>query len=143
AREPGARYARASDLAEEVQRFLAGEPVKAWREPFVVRARRWISRHRIFVAASSAASIVAAVALGAMLASNRSTGIELVEALKTAEIDKAQAIADQVRDYKFWTKDRIRSQFERSSANSPERVRLSLGLLPDDPDQADFLLDRA
>jgi serine/threonine protein kinase len=143
ARDPAARYARASELAEEVHRFLAGEPVAAWREPFLVRARRWVSRHRISVASASAAAVVGAIALGATLATNRARGMELVETLKNSEIGRAQMIADQVRGYRFWTTARLRSEFERAPADSPERVRLSLGLLPDDPGQVDFILERA
>jgi serine/threonine-protein kinase len=40
AREPAERYATARALAEDVQRWLADEPVSAWREPLGVRAGR-------------------------------------------------------------------------------------------------------
>src|SRR5262249_47315225 len=46
AREPSARYGDARDLAADVERFLADEPVSAYRDPLVVRARRWAKRHR-------------------------------------------------------------------------------------------------
>jgi eukaryotic-like serine/threonine-protein kinase len=68
AREPGDRYAAAAELAEEVRRFLAGEPVRAWPEPWAVRARRWAGRHRTLVTAAAAALLVAAVGLGVSLA---------------------------------------------------------------------------
>jgi serine/threonine-protein kinase len=46
------RYARAADLAHEVQRFQADEPVEAYREPPLKRAGRWARHHRPLVAAA-------------------------------------------------------------------------------------------
>lgn len=40
------RYDSPIALAEEVQRFLAGEPIAAYREPLLARTRRWMRRHR-------------------------------------------------------------------------------------------------
>ena len=40
------RYQTALELAEDVQRFVAGEPVSAYREGFAARAWRWAKRHR-------------------------------------------------------------------------------------------------
>lgn len=44
AKEPGDRYASALDLASDIERWLADEPVSAHREPFSARARRWLRR---------------------------------------------------------------------------------------------------
>jgi hypothetical protein len=65
AREPGGRYAAAQALAGDLERRLAGEPVSAWREPWPVRSRRWLRRHRTPVAAAAASLLVAAVLGGA------------------------------------------------------------------------------
>lgn len=40
------RYPTALALAEDVQRYLAGEPVSAYRESLLERAWRWARRHR-------------------------------------------------------------------------------------------------
>ncbi|MBO0698599.1 MAG: serine/threonine protein kinase, partial [Zavarzinella sp.] len=61
--DPVDRYASAAELAEDVQRFLADEPVSAWREPMTVRARRWIGRHRALVGTTSAAATAIAIIL--------------------------------------------------------------------------------
>src|SRR5262245_15819362 len=53
AREPEARYASCHALAEDVERWLADEPVAAWREPPARRVRRWARRHRTPVAAAA------------------------------------------------------------------------------------------
>src|SRR5205085_2808977 len=45
ATDPCERYAGALDLARDVERWLAGEPVASWREPLAYKARRLIARH--------------------------------------------------------------------------------------------------
>jgi eukaryotic-like serine/threonine-protein kinase len=61
---PEERYRAPKDLADDVERWLADEPTRAWPEPWSVRARRWIGRHRVGVTAAAAAVLVAAVSLG-------------------------------------------------------------------------------
>jgi serine/threonine-protein kinase len=51
AKKPGERYASAAELAQEVERWRADEPVSAWREPWRVRAGRWVRRHPSLVGA--------------------------------------------------------------------------------------------
>jgi len=60
--DPMSRYASASELGDEVARYLTDEPVTAWLEPFLDSARRWARRNRTTVAAAVAAVLVALVA---------------------------------------------------------------------------------
>ena len=46
AKRPEDRYARAEDVARDVQRFLADEPVSVHRDPISTRLTRWGRRHR-------------------------------------------------------------------------------------------------
>jgi serine/threonine-protein kinase len=62
---PDDRYASPRALAEDIEHWLADEPVGAYSEPFVARARRWMRRHRALVTAAAAALLVGAVSLGA------------------------------------------------------------------------------
>ncbi|HWE36833.1 MAG TPA: protein kinase [Isosphaeraceae bacterium] len=64
--EPEGRYETARALATDVERWLAGAPVSAWREPWTVRAGRWLSRHRTLVTAGAASGLVAIVGLSAV-----------------------------------------------------------------------------
>ncbi len=45
------RYERAVDVADDCRRFLAGDPIRARRTPIIVKAVRWINRHRFQTAA--------------------------------------------------------------------------------------------
>jgi serine/threonine-protein kinase len=70
--EPGQRYGTALELAADVERWLADEPVAAWREPWAVRTRRWMRRHRPLVSTAVGVLIVAlaAATLGLVLVSD-------------------------------------------------------------------------
>jgi eukaryotic-like serine/threonine-protein kinase len=64
---PEDRHSSARDLADDVERWLADEPVSALREPLSERARRWMRRRRTAVTATVAALLVALVGLVALL----------------------------------------------------------------------------
>ena len=57
-----ARYQSAMDLAEDVQRWMAGEPVSAQREKFVQRVQRWVRHHQVWSQIIAASLIIAFVA---------------------------------------------------------------------------------
>jgi serine/threonine-protein kinase len=71
ATKPEDRYASCRALAEDVERWMADEPVSVWREPMARRARRWARRHWPLVTAAAAAVLVALAGLGAVLAVQR------------------------------------------------------------------------
>jgi serine/threonine-protein kinase len=48
-RRPEDRYASASDMADDIEAYLADEPIQAWREPLSYRVRRFLRRHRSLV----------------------------------------------------------------------------------------------
>src|SRR5262249_3727331 len=62
------RYDGAKALADDVERWMADEPVAAWREPRLRTLMRWLTRHRVGVTAGGAALLVALAGLGAVAA---------------------------------------------------------------------------
>jgi WD40 repeat protein/serine/threonine protein kinase len=48
-KERGERYASAHELADDLQRYLQDEPIRARRPALVQRARKWARRHRAWV----------------------------------------------------------------------------------------------
>ncbi len=77
--EPGQRYATAAELAREVERWLADEPVVACREPWTVRLARAARRHQTAVV-GAAVFLISAVTTLAF-----STGLIWREQRRTAE----------------------------------------------------------
>jgi WD40 repeat protein len=77
---PADRYAGAKELAADVERWLADEPVAAWHEPFSLRARRWLRRHRTLVTGVGAAVLVSLCAAVALAVQQRESNRELTKA---------------------------------------------------------------
>jgi serine/threonine protein kinase len=53
-KNPAQRYTSAKDLARDIERYLADEPVSVYREPVSVRAGRFVRRHRTAVSVATA-----------------------------------------------------------------------------------------
>jgi tetratricopeptide (TPR) repeat protein len=65
---PEDRYATAKELAGEVARWLADEPVAAYRDGWLAKAGRWARRRRTLVASLAVLLVSAVVALSASTA---------------------------------------------------------------------------
>jgi WD40 repeat protein/serine/threonine protein kinase len=91
ARRPEQRYATALELAADVERWLADEPVTAHAEPWLARSRRWSRRHGKLVSTAVAALVVALIGtmIGLVLVSG--AWDKEAEARKTAEHQKEVA----------------------------------------------------
>jgi WD40 repeat protein len=63
AKNPADRYATAQDLADDLQRFLKDEPIRAKRPSVVQLTRKWARRHKPVVASAIIAT-AAVVAIG-------------------------------------------------------------------------------
>lgn len=91
-KDPAARYENAGELASEIRRFLADEPVQAYADPWTTHVRRWVKRNRTLVVGAVAALLVAVVALSIasrqLAIANGETRTALVEANK--QKDRAQ-----------------------------------------------------
>jgi tRNA A-37 threonylcarbamoyl transferase component Bud32 len=73
-KDPARRYESAKALAEDLERFAAGEAILARREGFLARSLRWVRRNRVAtasVAATLVAIIIGAIVLSHMLEGNR------------------------------------------------------------------------
>jgi eukaryotic-like serine/threonine-protein kinase len=69
AKSPDERYATAGELADDLERFLKDEPIRARRPTLAQRARKWARRHRpVVVTAALAAVLLLLLAVGAMAA---------------------------------------------------------------------------
>ena len=66
--EPEDRYGSSRALAEDIDRWLADEPVAAWAEPWTRKMLRFLTRHRTGVTGAAAALLAGVVGLTAVLA---------------------------------------------------------------------------
>ncbi|MGO9462565.1 MAG: protein kinase domain-containing protein [Isosphaeraceae bacterium] len=89
ATQPEDRYATPRALADDLDRFMADEPVSAWREPLASRARRWARRNRTAVTAAAVALVAGVFGLSAVLAVQTKANTALAAA--NAELTRSQA----------------------------------------------------
>src|SRR5262245_14833405 len=80
AARPEDRYATARALADDVERWMADEPVTARPEPWAERARRWMRRRRTAVTAAAVALVVATLGLTSILIVQTQANAELAAA---------------------------------------------------------------
>jgi serine/threonine protein kinase len=64
---PSARYANAAELADDVRRYLAHEPIAARPDSTLYRATRFVQRHRAGVAMAAAAVLALGAGIGVAL----------------------------------------------------------------------------
>jgi eukaryotic-like serine/threonine-protein kinase len=82
---PEDRYATPSALADDLERWMADEPVSAWREPWSRSLVRWLTRHRTGVTAVGAALLMALAGLTAVLGVQTRANAQLTA--KNAQLD--------------------------------------------------------
>lgn len=92
-KEPERRYASASLLAEDIERYQDGRPVRARGDSARYRAARFVARHRVLVTAAAALLVML---IGYLVMSLRHAA-ELQEALDAARTEAAKA--EQVSEF--------------------------------------------
>jgi serine/threonine-protein kinase len=89
-KEPARRYGSADQLADDIDRFLAGQPVAARGDSATYRARKFVRRHRLAVGAAALA-VVLPVAYG-VSATVQERRVRLALAEVTVEAQRAERI---------------------------------------------------
>jgi len=116
------RYTTARELADDLQRFLAGQPTHARPPALAERAGKWLRRHPAVVGSSVAMLTICVLALGA------STLLLMRERAKTtAALERAELHYRQARR----AVDRFATQQAQQLAALPGAERLRQELLDD------------
>jgi serine/threonine protein kinase/Flp pilus assembly protein TadD len=93
-KNPADRYATAKELADDLRRWLAEEPIRARPAGVVRRLRKWGRRHRAAVAAA-AALVVALLLLGGVALWRELARRDATEAAVSAALDRAELLRRQ------------------------------------------------
>lgn len=137
ARAIPARYAGAAELAQEVERWLADEPVTAYREPWFVRLGRWRRRHRTQVTAVGVL-LLTALTVGGVAAvltareRERSRGLAWVEGLREAVPSAVPLLLAGSAPNHPDVQTRLRAVWDEADLPAGQRRRIGLALLPAD-----------
>jgi eukaryotic-like serine/threonine-protein kinase len=106
---PADRYCSCRALAEDIERWMADEPVTAWSEPLPRRARRWARRNRAAVMAAAVAVMVALAGMALVLAIQTRANAELQ--LSNDALGHANAVVRRTNTELFAANARKRQQF--------------------------------
>jgi serine/threonine-protein kinase len=96
--DPADRYTSPRVLADEVERWLADEPVSAWREPWKLRTARWARGHRPLVtgAVASLAALVLALGVSTILLSRANEQTRAQERIARQNLDEARHVVSDM-----------------------------------------------
>jgi serine/threonine protein kinase/tetratricopeptide (TPR) repeat protein len=83
-KEPERRYPTVAELADDIERELAGMPVRARPDTVAYRARRFLSRHRYAVTGATAVVLALAVGLATALWQYREAQLQRDRAIRVA-----------------------------------------------------------
>ncbi|RMH15278.1 MAG: hypothetical protein D6696_21155 [Acidobacteria bacterium] len=99
-KSPERRYASVEQLAEDVRRYLDGQPVTARKDTPLYRASKFVRRHRVGVAA---AALIVASLLGGIVATTWQMQVATRERARAEEqaqlANEQRATAEQVVDF--------------------------------------------
>jgi len=142
--QPEQRYASPRALADDIERWLADEPVSAFREPLTARLGRWVRRHRALVTSGVVLLATAAVALAISTLligdalhkeeqARKERALAQVEALLTANPRAVPALLDGLKATRADVLPRLHELWKSSQraerVETTRRVRVGLALL--------------
>ena len=147
-KETEQRYSSAQALAEDLRRFLSGQPIAARPTRRIERAVKWCKR-KPAVASLSAVSIALLIMIPAVwgITSARSKERErenyakaLVESLSVANTADVERLILEISEYKQLATPLLRDIATSNNSSHTEKLHASLALVNDDPSQIEFLL---
>ncbi len=146
-KEPARRYASAQELATDLSRFLAGEPILARPIGTVERGVKWVRRRPAVAALLASLAAVICIAFGVVAgqlgvtraalnkaeSQTRERALAQVNALRHAAPGAVPGILDNLERDRADVLPKLRELWAEGGSE-PERMRLALALLPVDPE---------
>jgi serine/threonine protein kinase/formylglycine-generating enzyme required for sulfatase activity len=142
-KDPGRRYPSAQHLADDLRRWLAGEPVRARPVVRLERGWRWARRNPVVTSLiGSVLGLLLVIAVGAWWARGGLRARSLVETLLTANTDRVPELIHDLGPYRRWADPLLRVKAAQQGLDEGPRLHVSLALLPVDASQAEYLGNR-
>jgi formylglycine-generating enzyme required for sulfatase activity len=147
AREPERRYRTAGELADDLDRYVKHEPLSARPPTLGYVLSKKLSKHRVPIMVGmvicillAAVTTVTSLTIHRIVARQRAAG--LVVRLIDADTAHVPGIIDELAENRQWADPLLREENGKAAAESRQKLRTSLALLPVDGGQVDFLFGR-
>lgn len=148
-KEPRDRYASAARLADDLCRFLKGEPILARRVGLGERALKWVRRHPTGTALMAMALLLLIASMLGTVAYRNQQEITshtraqgLVDSLASADTADVPQIIDGLAPYRRWADPILYRRLAETPPDSKEHLHVRMALVPVSDNQVDFLFER-
>ena len=137
------RYPTAQALAKDIERWLADEPVAVWREPFSIRAQRWMKQHRTTVAV--ALSVVLLLAIFGPIVAYQSISadeqrlVARLDGLLKADLSGVPTLLRDIDFKRAAIQSRLQALDADESLTATQTLRRDLAWLAIDPKRIDVV----
>jgi WD40 repeat protein len=123
-KDPKRRYASAEDMAEDLRRYLADEPIKARRIGPLERLGRWGRRNPLVAGLSTAVVLIAAIGFAGVFGQMQvAQANERQASANAAKAEKKEQEANQQRDEAQRQRDEVRALNEKLQAKEAQLQR--------------------
>jgi len=142
-KEPNKRPATALALAEDLQRFLDGEPILARRPSLIERGIIWTRKRPTTSALLGVAGLAVLIILAAVWQSARNQqanrAAALVQSLVTADVGEVPRLLSELEPYGPLAESRLQKMLQSKDTDKTARLRINLALSGNDAEQIDYL----
>jgi serine/threonine protein kinase/formylglycine-generating enzyme required for sulfatase activity len=146
-KNPASRYSSAGELADDLRRCLAGEPIHARPVSHYERFKKWAARRPLV------ASLLAAVTLSLVLGLTGTTwqwrravngqkrhAMTQLELIRDAEPTNVESAIDGLKDFRQWADPELHQLAADEKLPATDRFRIHLALIEQDPKYVDSVL---
>ena len=142
-KDPGRRYQSAEEVAEELRRFLGGEPIQARPVGAIERGWRWGRRKPAIAGLCAAISLLLVVGSSAFWEQQQAAFANgAVNTLLQSDTSQFGLLMGQLQGYHRWAQPHLVETFETSAGDSKAKLHSAMALLDENAEARKYLIRR-
>ena len=148
-KNPNRRYQTASELRDDLHRYLDGAPIHAHPVSSLERGKKWILRHPGVSALAACIVLLVVVAVTIIswewrqvVMAQKNHALAQVDSVLNAEPQVVASIISTMSDLRRWADPALKEILTQRGLSTKHRYRANLALLPEEPERADFVFQQ-